>query len=151
MDDVNVYIVETKTIQEGYYGLSMMMGSEKDPDVLVEQINAGKDLMQSAFVAKATRDYKYQDVNGRAGDYVGYFDKDIVCNSADLFTCAHQLVDSIEGIEDKEVMFIFYGESVSDEEAEEFKEQLEEKYPYLEIGLIKGDQPVFDLLIGVNV
>ena len=151
VDDVNVYIVETKTIQEGYYGLSMMMGSEKDPDVLVEQINAGKDLMQSAFVAKATRDYKYQDVNGKAGDYVGYFDKDIVCNSVDLFTCAHQLVDSIEGIEDKEVMFIFYGESVSDEEAEEFKEQLEEKYPYLEIGFIKGDQPVFDLLIGVNV
>ena len=84
-------------------------------------------------------------------EIVGYFDKDIVCNSTSLLECANELVDSIDGIEDKEVMFIFYGETVSDEEAELFKSQLEEKYPYLEIGLIKGDQPVFDLLIGVNV
>ena len=129
----------------------MMMGSEKDPDILVEQINEGKNLIESAFIAKATRDFKYQDVSGNAGEYVGYFDKDIVCNSTSLLECANELVDSIDGIEDKEVMFIFYGETVSDEEAELFKSQLEEKYPYLEIGLIKGDQPVFDLLIGVNV
>ena len=151
VDNVNVYIVETKTIQEGYYGLSMMMGSEDDPKVLVEQINNGKDLMKSAFVAKAIRDYKYQDVSGHTGDYVGYFDKEIVCNSNDLLECANKLIDSIEDIEDKEVMFIFYGESVSDENANLLKEQLEEKYPYLEIGLIDGDQPVYDLLIGVNI
>ena len=151
VDDVNVYIIETKTIQEGYYGLSMMMGNETDPEVLVEQINEGKDLMQSAFVARATRDYKYQDKAGKAGEYVGYFDDDIVCGSSDLLKCASELIDSIKDIDDKEVMFIFYGENVTDEQAEELKESICEKYPYLEVGLIKGNQPVYDLLIGVNL
>ena len=151
VDDVNVYIIETKTIQEGYYGLSMMMGNETDPEVLVEQINEGKDLIQSAFVAKATRDYKYQDKTGKAGEYVGYFDDDIICGSSDLLKCANELIDSIEDIDDKEVMFIFYGENVTDKQAEELKESINEKYPYLEVGLIKGNQPVYDLLIGVNL
>ena len=149
--DVNVFIVETKTIQEGYYGLSMMMGSESDPNVLVEQISQGKDMMISAFVAKAIREYKLHDEVRDAGDYVGYIDKTIISGSKDLKQTAIDLVDNIKDIDNKEVMFIFFGESVSEELALEIKEAINEKYPYLEIGLINGKQPVYELLIGVNV
>ena len=150
-ENTNVYIVESKTIQEGYYALSMMMGSESDPDVLVEQMNAGKNLMISAFVAKANKDYSYPTHSGKAGEYVGYLDETILSGSNDLFETTMSLIDQIEDIDNKEVMFLFYGENVDEEMANKIKEMINDKYPYLEIGLINGKQPIYDLLIGVNV
>ena len=150
-ENTNVYIVESKTIQEGYYALSMMMGSESDPDVLVEQMNAGKDLMISAFVAKANKDYSYPTHSGKAGEYVGYLDETILSGSNDLFETTMSLIDQIEDIDNKEVMFLFFGENVDEEMANKIKEMINDKYPYLEIGLINGKQPIYDLLIGVNV
>lgn len=150
-EDAKVYLVESKTIQEGYYALSMMMGNETDPDALIDQMNAGKDLMVSAFVAKANKDYSYPSHSGKAGEYVGYLDDEILSGSNDLFETTINLIDQIDGIDDKEVMFIFYGDNVSEEEALRIKEMINDKYPYIEIGLINGKQPIYDLLIGVNI
>ena len=60
-----------------------------------------------------------------------------------------ELLSKIDGIEDKEVMFIFYGQMVSDDEANDILAAINEKYPNLEVGLVPGKQDVYDLLIGL--
>ncbi|MBR0295618.1 MAG: DAK2 domain-containing protein [Bacilli bacterium] len=148
-NDTNIYIAETETVQEGYYGLSLMMGSETDPEVLLDGILSGKDMVTSAFVAKANKDYKIKDKIGHAGQYIGYIKKDIIAGSDSLVKTAMDLIDNIDEIDEKEIMFIFYGEDVNVDEINTIKEMIEEKYPYLEIGIIEGKQPIYDLLIGV--
>ena len=60
-----------------------------------------------------------------------------------------RLLGKIEDIEDHEVLFIIYGQMVEDDAAEELVSAINEKYPDIEVGLIKGQQDVYDLLIGL--
>ena len=43
-------------------------------------------------------------------------------------------------------MLTFIGESVTDEEAEKLKKELEKSYPETEVIVIEGDQPVYDYM-----
>ena len=150
-DKAHVYLVETKTIQEGYFGLSMSMMSETDPEELYNSINENSKLIIPCLVAKTTKDALMDGVRTLKGEYIEFLDETVVGSKLMRKDAVLEMIDSIEGIEDKEMMFIIYGQDVPYEEAEEIKAVLEEKYPYLEIGLLEGKQDIKDYLIGVNL
>ena len=52
--------------------------------------------------------------------------------------------------EDSELVTIYYGEDVTEEEAETFVSELEEKYDELDIQCYKGNQPLYYFLMSVE-
>ena len=52
--------------------------------------------------------------------------------------------------EDSEIISIYYGEDVSEEEAEELTEKLEEAYPDCEVELNQGGQPIYYYVVSVE-
>ena len=148
--DSSIYVVKTKSIQEGYYGLSMMVPSE-DPLEVVEQISSGMEMIISGFVARAIKDFKYQNKDGHINEYLEYFDGKIISANVNRKEALLELIDAIPDIDDKEVLSIFYGQEVKLDEVNELVEKINEKYPYLEVGVINGKQDIYDYLIGVNV
>ena len=52
--------------------------------------------------------------------------------------------------EESELVTVYYGEEVSDEEAENFGNELQEKYDDLDIQFYKGNQPLYYFLISVE-
>jgi dihydroxyacetone kinase-like predicted kinase len=60
------------------------------------------------------------------------------------------LLGKIKDIKKCETVILFYGKSISEEEANGASEAIKEKYPNLEVGLIPGGQEVYDYLLGVN-
>ena len=69
--------------------------------------------------------------------------------SDDKFEAAEKVLDNMVN-EDSELITIFYGEDVKEEEANEFVEKLEEKYEDCDIQLYKGDQPLYYFLMSVE-
>ena len=150
-DKSKVYLVETKTIQEGYFGLSMSVLTEQDPEVLFNTIKENSKLIIPCLVAKTTKDALMDGVRTLKGEYIEYVDETVVGSKLMRKDAVLEMIDKIENIEDKEMMFIIYGQDVSLEEVEDIKASLEDKYPYLEIGILEGKQDVKDYLIGVNL
>ena len=52
--------------------------------------------------------------------------------------------------EDSEIISIYFGAEVSEEEAEALKEALEEKYPDFDIDVNQGGQPIYYYVISVE-
>ena len=52
--------------------------------------------------------------------------------------------------EDCELITVYYGEEVSDEEASEFENELQDKYEEFDIQFYKGNQPLYYFLMSVE-
>lgn len=52
--------------------------------------------------------------------------------------------------EDSEIISLYYGEDVSEEDAENLTEKLEEKYPGCEVELNQGGQPIYYYVVSVE-
>ena len=52
--------------------------------------------------------------------------------------------------EESEIISVYYGEDISEEEAEDLSNKLSEKYPDCEVELNQGGQPIYYYVISVE-
>lgn len=147
--DSKVYVVPTHNIQEGYAALNMHLGDEANGQEVYDNLKAGAEAIIPLIVFKSGKDAKINGVTAPKGSYVGSKGHKLLAFAPRRTAATLRLLQKIENIEDHEVMFIIYGQLVTDEAAFELQSALAERYPNLEVGLIKGQQDVYDLLIGL--
>ena len=146
--DSDVKVIETKTIQEGYYVLQMKT-CIKDSDDLYETLKDIYEEVVSASVFKSGKDANVGDEVAPKGTYVEAIKHTLVGYSDDRTKASLDLLSKIKEMDEKEVLFIIYGQMVKEEEVEALVEAINEKYPLLEVGVIDGKQDVYDLLFGL--
>ena len=146
--DSNVRVIETKTIPEGYYILTMRLGMKEDEN-LYYNLKASLSGVTPLIVFKSGKEANVNNEIAPKGSYVESIRHDLVGFKADRKEATLELLSKIEDLSSKEVMFIFYGQMDSEEEANDILSAINEAYPNLEVGLVPGKQDVYDLLIGV--
>ena len=146
--DSEVLVIDTKTLQEGYFVLSNKLGMEEEEDIY-DILQECLSSIQSLIVFQSGKDANIGDKVAPKGSYVTSIKHKLVGFNKDRKKATLDLLEKIEGLEDKEVMFIIYGQMVYEQEVNEIYNAIQEKYPLLEIGLIDGKQDVYDLLIGL--
>ena len=147
--DSKVYVVNTHNIQEGFAALNMYMGTEATGQEVYEALKAGAESVTPYIVFKSGKDAKVGSVTAPKGSYVGSKGKKLITFAPRRTAATLRLFEKIEGIKEKEVCFIIYGQTVLEDAAEELISALNEMYPNLEVALIDGKQDVYDLLIGI--
>lgn len=147
--DSKVYVVNTHNIQEGFAALNMYMGTEATGQEAYEALKAGAESVTPYIVFKSGKDAKVGSVTAPKGSYVGSKGKKLITFAPRRTAATLRLFEKIEGIKEKEVCFIIYGQTVLEDAAEELISALNEMYPNLEVALINGKQDVYDLLIGI--
>ena len=62
------------------------------------------------------------------------------------------LLDTVDKLMDEDISLVtlFYGEDVSEEDAEVVREAIEEKYPDIDIDVIEGNQPIYYYIISLE-
>ena len=147
--DSKVYVVNTHNIQEGFAALNKYMGTEATGQEVYEALKAGAESVTPYIVFKSGKDAKVGSVTAPKGSYVGSKGKKLITFAPRRTAATLRLFEKIEGIKEKEVCFIIYGQTVLEDAAEELISALNEMYPNLEVALIDGKQDVYDLLIGI--
>ena len=145
-----VFVLPTKTIVEGYSALSMMNLWVDTAEELMEDMSSGLESVISASVTTATRDVNMGGVEVVKDNFVGIKNKEILVCKEDRLETAQWLVERIVEEENSEVIIVFYGKAVSEEEADAFKAFLEENYPLADIGFIAGGQEIYDYMISLE-
>ena len=144
-DKADVRVMPSTTIGEGYYGIASTDRSMEDVEEVVASVT---DIMQSVvtgMVSTAIRDAEGTDVEVHRGDFVGYSGKQILSDAPDRSQAASDLCKLL-GAASRDVMLVFQGEDVPQEEAEQLVSSLTKAYPNLEIMLNYGGQPVYDYI-----
>ena len=68
----------------------------------------------------------------------------------DKIETAFALIEAVEDSYDKQVITVFCGEDLTEEEREKFESGLERRYPMMEIGFIDGGQKVYSLIFALE-
>ncbi|MBQ3901532.1 MAG: hypothetical protein II736_07420, partial [Clostridia bacterium] len=144
--DANVMIVPSKTVGEGYSGISMLDTSSDDPEAIIAEQTEIISAVVTGFVSKASRDAQMDGVRVVAGDYVGFSDGKIIVDDPQRMNALIQLASNL-GADKCDVMLLIYGKETDKEEAEAVADALGRRFRRTEVVTIDGGQPVHDYII----
>ena len=80
---------------------------------------------------------------------MGIGDSGILSVTKDIDSATLELIDALVD-EDSELISIYYGEDVSEDDAEALAGQLEEKYPDVDVEVQNGGQPIYYYVLSVE-
>ena len=146
--DKKIIVIPTKTVPQGITAVINYV-----PDLSVEE-NTETMLSEMQKVATGQVTYAVRDTNIdgreiRQGDFMGLGDNGILSVGTAISTVAFELVEAMMTPE-KELISIYYGEEIAEEDAEKLKEQIGEKYPDCDIELQCGGQPIYYYIISAE-
>ena len=144
--NADIHVMPSTTIGEGYYGIGYIDRDNPNVDEVIASITEIMQSVVTGMVSTAIRDAEGDQVTVHTGDYVGYSGKQLLSDSPDRETATKALIERL-GAASRDVMLVFYGESVPAEEAEHLVADLQSQYKNLEIMLNYGAQPVYDYII----
>ena len=149
-EDLDVRVVPTKSFPQGYTALAVFNGAIEDADEQVSDMTDAKDAVVSGEITYAIRDTVIGDVAVKKDESIGILDGELVCSCADETEAMLAMIGAIEDIEDREILTLFVGEGVSEDERVAMTEAIEEAYEDLSVDVFIGGQKVYRYLIAVE-
>ncbi len=147
-EDKEIIVVPTKTIPQGITALISFV-PEKSSEENLEDMMESISKVKTGQITYAVRDTRIDDKEIHEGDIMGIGDSGMLSVGKDRADVAKETVAAMFS-DDAEVISIYYGADIPEEEAEELAAYLEETYPDCEIELSLGGQPIYYYVISVE-
>ncbi len=144
----DIRVIETKTIPQGI-ACATVFNPENDVEQNVLDLKEAIECVKTGSVTYAVRDTEIDGKEIKQGNMLGLVEGKIKEVGEEKCNTAEKVLDSMID-EDSELITIYYGKEVTDEEAEEFAKSLEEKYEDLDVQCYKGNQPLYYFLMSVE-
>ena len=146
----NVTVIPTKTLPEGYSALSVFNPTLPDLDAQIEDMLAAKDSVASCEITVAIRDTTVGGVRVNEGDYIGILGGEIVASGSSVADIICDTVSALEDINEREIITLFVGEDVEEDERADITELLEERFDDLTVEVYVGGQKIYNYLIAIE-
>lgn len=146
--DKEVYVIETKNVLQGINCMIYFTESEKVEEML-EQFKDSISKVKTIQTTYSIRNTVIDGIDIKENDYISLGDNGLLYTSADIM---ESIVGAYEKIkEDKDsVVSIYFGDMVTEKDANKIKSEIEKKYDNLEVNVYEGDQPVYYYYISVE-
>ncbi len=148
VEDKRLIVVPSKTVPQGITAVVNYIDGET-PEANAEHMIREMQHVKSGQVTYAVRDTVIDDKTIAEGDIMGIGDSGILSVTKDIALATMELIEALMD-EDSELISIYYGEDISDEDAEELAGQIEEKYPDVDVELQEGGQPIYYYVLSVE-
>lgn len=147
-EEVEVIVLPTKSIPQGYAAL-INFNPEVDCATNKENMMMGVENVQTGQVTFAIKDTTFEGLEIKANEFMGIKEKEIIVSNPDkLETTKYLLSQMID--EDSELITLFTGEDVHEDEINCVESYIEETFPDVEVETIEGGQPVYSFIISVE-
>ncbi len=146
--DANVYVIPTKTPQEGYVALSVINSAMDDIDEQIQDIESAIKDVVSIEVTYAVRNATLNGKSVKKGEFMSISQGMITAVSSNAVDTAIEALKNVD--DDKEIVTVFYGKDLEESERERFEELFEENFPDFSLTAYSGEQDVYSLLISVE-
>ena len=145
-DRAEIRIIPTKTVGEGYAGISMLDLTPEDPDDVVRGAEEAVSGVVTGFVSAANRETTLGGVNVHPGDYIGFAGDVIYVDSPDRTEAAEALAEALKA-GDYDILLLLAGKDAPQDESFRLQALLKTAYPRTEVILLRGEQPIHDYIL----
>ncbi len=147
-EDKKVVVLPTKTVPQG---ISAMLAADPDADEgdNTAAMMEGFANVRTSEITYAARDSDFDGFAIHQGDYLALVEHQLFGTDQNLSAMLERLAKS-EGHQSAEFISIFYGEDVTEEQAQEAEKIFAAACPNAEITLLAGGQPVYYYMISAE-
>lgn len=148
LSEKNIVVIPTKNTPQGFTALVSFNGDasvEENEEAMMESLS----LVKSGQVTYAVRDTVMNDVEVKEGNIIAIAEGKLQAAGEGVNDITTKLVENLVD-EDSAIITLFYGEDVSEEEANNLRDELEEKFDDIDVELYYGGQPLYYYLISVE-
>ena len=148
VEDKKIVVIPTKTVPQG---ITAVINYVPDLSVEENEENMTSEIkrVKTGQVTYAVRDTMIDDKEIKCGDFMGIGDKGILAVGTDMSAITMEMVDAMMD-EDAELVSIYYGSDISEEEAKALSDAISSKYAYADVELQYGGQPIYYYVISVE-
>ena len=148
LTEKNVIVLPTKSVPMGISAMlafSADMGVEENTEAMTE----AAENVHTASITYAVRDTTYEGKEIHQGDIMGMIDNKLSVLGNEVHQVGLDIAEKMVS-EDTDLITIYYGSDVSEEDAQKLCDALAEKYDDCDVELQYGGQPLYYYLIAVE-
>lgn len=146
--DKDIIVIPTKTVPQGITAIINYMpelDAKANEETMLEEIKNVK----TGQVTYAVRDTRIDDKEIHEGDIMGIGDAGILSVGTSIEETTKDMLAQLVD-EDSELISLYFGQEVSEEEAERFSAEIEELYPDADVDTHFGGQPIYYYVLAVE-
>ncbi len=147
VENKTIHVIPTKNIPQGFAAALAF-----NPELPVDENKANMiHALDSVTVGQVTYSIKNTKMDGfelSVGDIMGLDNKKILSVGKDVAEVTTQLIEKLRSGE--EIITLYYGQEVSEEDAMKLQESLSEKFPDCDIEIHRGGQPIYYYFIALE-
>jgi DAK2 domain fusion protein YloV len=143
-----VTVIPTKSIPQGI-AAALTFDPNADLEANRNSMSDALTRVKSGQITQAVRDSNFQDLEIKEGDFMGLAEGKVVALGKELELTALSLLEKMVTV-DSEVVTVFFGDQVTEEEARQFVKIAEKQFDHCEFELHAGGQPLYSYIFSVE-
>ena len=148
LTDKEVVVIPTRFVPQGVAAL-LALNYQADLETNVKAMKRAMEDVETGEVTLATRSATVNGVEVADGEIIGLLNGELEVNGQSAEEVVRGLLGEMVS-RDREIITLYYGEDVSEEEAHALAELLEEDCPEQDIEVVQGGQPHYLYIISVE-
>ena len=149
LTEKEVIVVRTNTVPQGISAMMAVDPEEADPQVILAAMTEAAENVVTAQVTYAARNSDFDGFAISAGDYLALTDGKLFGTDQKLETLLDQLA-ALAADKGAEFITVFYGDGVTQEDAQRAEQRFADACPEAEVSLLPGGQPVYYYIISIE-
>ena len=148
VENRTIHVIPTKNVPQGFAAALAFNPEASAEENKTDMIHA-IDNVRAGQVTYAVRSTNVNGFSLKEGDIIGLDDKKILAKGDDIESTMLDLVDRLkDGAH--EIITLYYGQDVSEEDAEALAGKLAEKYPDCDVDFHFGGQPIYYYIVSLE-
>ena len=146
--DKNIIVIPTKTVPQGITAVINYvpdMTAEENAEVMTAEIGN----VATGQVTYAVRDTSIDDKEIKQGDFMGIGDSGILSVGTAISEVTMNMINEMMS-DERELISIYYGAEINDEDAENLRSRVADRYPSCDVELQYGGQPIYYYIVSAE-
>ena len=148
IEDKKLVVVPSKTVPQGITAMINFEMSRTEQEN-AEAMTSSMATVRTGQVTYAVRDTSIDGKEIHKDDILGLADKGLAAVGKDIDATVLELLDTMID-DDSELVSVYYGEDITNEQASGIVASIEERYPDVDVELQEGGQPVYYYIVSVE-
>jgi len=144
----HVHVIPTKNVPQGFAAALAFNPEATVPENKTDMTHA-IDNVASGQVTYAVRETTMNGFKLKEGDIIGLDNKRILAKGSKIDDTTLSLIKSLKN-NDHEMITLYYGEGVTEEDAQKLAEKVSEAYPDCDVDFHYGGQPVYYYMVSLE-
>ena len=149
LTEKQVIVVPTHSIPQGISAMMSVDTAEEDPQAILAAMTEAAAAVTTAQITYAARNSDFDGFAINEGDYLALLDGKLFGTERDITSLLTRLA-ALAAEREAAFVTLFYGEGVSQEEAEAAQALFTAACPETEVSLLSGGQPVYYYTISIE-